>query len=212
MNTKPIVDQVLKLPKVVKTSLNSWNFENVFQLSLDVAVVVMKQTVSSSKESNAALIGSVVSDVLDHLKSEALSSVAQEKSTEVKQQFDVLKEFASGGLPVVLSHLPLLEMPHRLVDCFSFCKRVSSAVKPDEAVSVAEVKVEEVKVKEPEVKVKVEEVKVEEVKAKVEEVKVKVEEVKVKEPEVKVNVEEVKVKEPEVKSVQKVMNRPLEKV
>jgi hypothetical protein len=131
MDIKAIVDQVLVSSKVVNTELNSWNFEHVIQLSIDVAVLVMKQTVSSSKDVNAVLIASVVSDVLDHVKSKGLSSVAQEKSTEVCQKFDMLKLFVSEGLPVVLSRLPLLNVPYHFRDCFSFCKRVSSAVKPD---------------------------------------------------------------------------------
>jgi hypothetical protein len=175
MDSKAIVEQVLAMPKVVNISLDSWNFEHVIQLSLDVAVVVMKQTVSSSKEANAVLIASVVSDVLDQLKSKALSSVAPEKSTAVSQHFDVLRGFASGGLPAVLSYLPHLNVPYRFRDCFSFCMRVSSAVSPSERLKVDEVKVDEVKVPEvkvPEVKVpevKVDEVKVPEVKAQKEE-------------------------------------------
>lgn len=176
MDSKAIVEQVLAMPKVVNISLDSWNFEHVIQLSLDVAVVVMKQTVSSSKEANAVLIASVVSDVLDQLKSKALSSVAPEKSIAVSQHFDVLRGFASGGLPAVLSYLPHLNVPYRLRDCFSFCMRVSSAVSPDELVKVAETKVvSEVKKIKEEVVSEVKEV-VSEVKEVVSEVKVQKEE------------------------------------
>jgi prolactin regulatory element-binding protein len=217
MDNKAIVEQVLAMPKVVGISLDSWNVEHVVQLSLDVAVLVMKQTVSSSKETNAVLVASLVSDVLEQLKSKALSSVAPEKSIAVSQHFDVLKGFASGGLPVVFSYLPHLNIPFRFRDCFSFCMRVSSAVSPDELVKVPEVKVDEVKVDEVKVaEVKVDEVKVADVKvADVKVADVKVDEVKVPEvkvPEVKVaeaKVAEVKVSE---KKVQKGENQPSKRV
>ena len=123
MNIKSVVDEVLALPNVLGTKLEDWTFEDVFQLSLDVAVRVMKKTTSASKESNAVLIASVVSDIMDQLKLKALSSVAPEKSTEVSQHWDSLKNTASVVLPVVLSRLPHLNVSRvlRLLDCFSVC-------------------------------------------------------------------------------------------
>jgi hypothetical protein len=130
MDIKAVVDEVLALPNLLGTKLEDWTFEHVFQLSLDVAVLVMKKTTSASKEANAVLVASVVSDVIDQLKLKALSSVAPEKSTEVSQNWDSLKNTAAVVLPVVLSRLPHLNVSRllRLLDCFSVCKRVSSAV------------------------------------------------------------------------------------
>lgn len=143
MDIKAVVDEVLALPSVLGIKLEDFTFEHVFQLSLDVAVVVMKKTTSASKEANAVLVASVVSDVIDQLKLKALSSVAPEKSTEVSQHWDSLKNTAVVVLPVVLSRLPHLNVSRllRLLDCFSVCKRVSSAVEPkaDAAVVAAPV-------------------------------------------------------------------------
>lgn len=138
MDIKAVVDEVLVLPSVLGIKLEDFTFEHVFQLSLDVAVLVMKKTTSASKEANAILVASVVSDVIDQLKLKALSSVAPEKSTEVSQNWDSLKNTAAVVLPVVLSRLPHLNVSRllRLLDCFSVCKRVSSAVEPA-AVAVA---------------------------------------------------------------------------
>lgn len=132
MDIKAVVDEVLALPSVLGIKLEDFTFEHVFQLSLDVAVLVMKKTTSASKEANAVLVASVVSDVIDQLKLKALSSVAPEKSTEVSQHWDSLKNTAALVLPVVLSRLPHLNVSRllRLLDCFSVCKRVSSAVEP----------------------------------------------------------------------------------
>ena len=145
MDIKAVVDEVLALPSVLGIKLEDCTFEHVFQLSLDVAVLVMKKTTSASKEANAVLVASVVSDVIDQLKLKALSSVAPEKSTEVSQHWDSLKNTAALVLPVVLSRLPNLNVSRllRLLDCFSVCKRVSSAVavavvvEPAAAVAVA---------------------------------------------------------------------------
>ena len=139
MDIKAVVNEVLALPSVLGIKLEDCTFEHVFQLSLDVAVLVMKKTTSASKEANAVLVASVVSDVIDQLKLKALSSVAPEKSTEVSQHWDSLKNTAALVLPVVLSRLPNLNVSRllRLLDCFSVCKRVSSAVEPAVAVAVA---------------------------------------------------------------------------
>ena len=141
MDIKAVVDEVLALPSVLGIKLEDCTFEHVFQLSLDVAVLVMKKTTSASKEANAVLVASVVSDVIDQLKLKALSSVAPEKSTEVSQHWDSLKNTAALVLPVVLSRLPNLNVSRllRLLDCFSVCKRVSSAapVEPAGVVAVA---------------------------------------------------------------------------
>ena len=126
MDIKPIVNEVLQLSRVTHTDLDKWNFETVFLLSLDIAVLVMKKSSSASKDANAALVASVVSEVLDQLKIKALSLVDLKKSTEVSQHWDTLKLVASGVLPVVLSYLPHLNTPRSLLDCFSFCSRISS--------------------------------------------------------------------------------------
>jgi len=144
MDIKLVVSEVLQLSRVTQTNLDKWNFETVFFLSLDIAVLVMKKTSSASKDVNAALVASVVSEVLDQLKTKALSLVDLEKSTEVSQHWDTLKLVASGALPFVLSYLPHLNTPRSLLDCFSFCSRISSG---EEVKKVVEkpVPVEEVK-------------------------------------------------------------------
>lgn len=148
MDIKSVVDEVLLLPRVVETSLDSWNFEQVFQLTLDVAVVVMKKTSSASKDENAALIVSVVSDILGQLKAKALSLADLKKSTEVLQYWNNLETVASAALPVVLSHLNVtgsltlarsLSLVRSLGGCFSFCKHVSSGVEVVEDVKKIEV-------------------------------------------------------------------------
>jgi hypothetical protein len=126
MDIKAAVSEVLQLSRVTQTNIDNWNFESVFLLSLDVAVLVMKKTSSASKDVNAALVVSVVSEILDQLKIKALSLVDLEKSIEVSQHWDTLKVVASGVLPVVLSYLPHLNTPRSLLNCLSFCNRISS--------------------------------------------------------------------------------------
>jgi len=141
MDIKTLVDEVLALPRVVKTSLDAWNFEHVSQLTLDVAVLVMKKTSSASKDVNSALVASVVSDVLGQLKAKALSLADPKKSIEVLQQWNNLEKIASDALPVVLSQLNAarsLTFVRSLLGCFSFCNRVSSGVEVAEKVEVTE--------------------------------------------------------------------------
>ena len=142
MDIKAVVNEVLALPSVLGIKLEDFTFEHVFQLSLDVAVLVMKKTTSASKDANAVLVASVVSDVIDQLKLKALSSVAPEKSTEVSQNWDSLKNTAAVVLPVVLSRLPHLNVSRllRLLDCFSVCKRVSSAAPVEPAAAAVDPK------------------------------------------------------------------------
>ena len=150
MDIKAVVSEVLTLPYVIGTNLDDWDFESVFRLALDVAVVVMKKTSSASKEANSVLIASVVCDVIGQLKARAVSSADPKMSTEALQRWNNLETFASQALPVVLSHVPALNISRSFLDCFSFCKRVSSAIE------VTDVKVEEVKGVKVEEKVAVE--------------------------------------------------------
>jgi len=118
----------MELPSA-KIDLSDMNFEALFQLSLDAAVLVMKSASSASKAENIASLVLVVNEVLDLMKEKKLSSAGQETSMKViVKEYDNLKLMVDNVIPVVFSKMPHLNSPllSSLLGCFSLCKRVSS--------------------------------------------------------------------------------------
>jgi len=131
MNSISLALKVLELPSA-KVDLIAMNFESLYQLSLDAAVVVMKNASSASKAENVSLLVSVVNEVLAQMEKKAISSVALETSKkEIVQKFESLKHLVDDVVPVVFSRLPhlnpsVLQTLAALVSCLSLCKKVSS--------------------------------------------------------------------------------------
>jgi hypothetical protein len=128
MDVKTLALKVMELPSA-KLELSQIDFEALFQLSLDASVLVMKNASSASKAENIASLLSVVNEVLDLMKEKTISTADQVMSTKkIVKEYDNLKLMADNVIPVVFSHLPLLNssLLSSLLGCFSLCKRVSS--------------------------------------------------------------------------------------
>lgn len=138
MDIKTLALKLMELPSA-KFDLSEMNFETLFQLSLDAAVLVMKSASSASKAENIASLVLVVNEVLDLMKEKKLSSAGQETSMKVTvKEYDNLKLMTDTVIPVVFSQMPHLNSPlfSSLLSCFSLCKTVSSG---DEVVKRQEV-------------------------------------------------------------------------
>ena len=141
MDSKSLALKVLDLPSA-KVDLFAMNFESVYQLSLDAAVVVMKNVSSASKAENVASLVAVVNEVLDMMKMKVLSSAAPETPMkEIVEKCESLKRLVDDVVPVVFSRLhhlnpSFVQILSVFLSCLSLCKKTSSA---EEVVSAAPV-------------------------------------------------------------------------
>ena len=131
MNSKSLALKVLELPSA-KVDLSAITFESVYQLSLDAAVVVMKNASSVSKAENVALLVSVVNEVLGQMEEKAISLAAPETSMKsIVEKCENLKRLVDEVVPVVFSRLPhlnpsVLQTLAVVLNCLSVCKKASS--------------------------------------------------------------------------------------
>jgi hypothetical protein len=165
MSIEKFVTQALN-SELVKDSKNL-TLEKLFELAFEIAVNVGKT--SSLKQEKIDLLVSVLKKVLEELKTKDVSLSVLKTSTA--DSWEVVSEIVESVVPVVFSHLPVMDMPRSLLSFFSCLS--ASCVKVEKVEKVEEEVVEKV---EEQVVEKVEEQVVEKVEEQVVEKVEKVEE------------------------------------
>jgi len=137
MSIENFVTQALN-SELVKNSEN-WNLEKIFELSFEVAVNVGKT--SYSKNEKIDLLVSVVKKVVEELKAKNVSLSVLKTSTG---SWETVSEIVETLIPVVFSHLPVMEMPRSFLSFLSCLS--ATCVKVEKQVEVVKEEVKEEKV------------------------------------------------------------------
>jgi hypothetical protein len=112
MSIEKFVTQALD-SELVKNSEN-WNLEKIFELCFEVAVNVGKT--SYSKNEKIDLLVSVVKKIVEELKEKNVSLSVLKTSTG---SWETVSEIVETLIPVVFSHLPVMEMPRSFLSFLS---------------------------------------------------------------------------------------------
>ena len=135
MRIEEFVTQALD-SELVK-NVENWNLEKIFELCFEVAVNVGKT--SYSKNEKIDLLVSVVKKIVEELKTKNVSLPVLKTSTG---SWETVSEIVETLIPVVFSHLPVMEMPRSFLSflsCLSVtCVKVEKQVENVEKIEKVE--------------------------------------------------------------------------